>query len=1188
MFACLGKGSHIVGGELFYNCLGNNQYQITLKLYRDCNCAGANCADYGDPEYVTIFNASGGIVQQIALPKPPRDTLQPTLSNPCMVQPDVCVEQAIYTGVVTLLPLAGGYDLVYQRCCRTTALLNLAQIGGLGQGATYISHVPDPGLAACNSAPHFNSLPPMYLCANAPLSIDCSATDPDGDVLVYSLCDPYDGASANCPNPSPAGPTNCPSAPSPPYNNAAYNFPYSSTNFTNNPPNANDLTINPQTGLLSGTPNNIGIFDITVCVSEYRNGQLLSVLRRDFQFSVTQCNIPIAAIPQIGVNQGIGIFTIDCKSLKVDFVNNTYNPPPSNIPLSFHWDFGVFSSTSDTSNQTSPSFTYPDTGTYIVHLIAMKDNGNGQLCADTTETLVYVYPTFKAGFETDNVCQYVPAVFTDKTVSTSGNIAQWSWNFGDSTSSGAQNPNHTYANPGTYTVTLIDLNVLGCTDTVQHNITIYPEPLSSFYYDTPCVGSPVQFTNTSTGNTIAYLWNFGNGDTSNLQSPVYTYNSQNTYTVSLIELASDGCKDTIHQNISVHPLPVVSISNDTIICPFTSAQLQAQGGVAYLWSPAASLNDATIANPVAAPHPPNGVRYTVIVTSQFQCTNSDSIFVSFLPFPQISAGADTSVCLNQADFHNTVPLHATGGVSYVWFPSAGLSDTTIANPIASPSANTTYYVTGTDINGCKLTDSLTVFVLNPNLDIILQDSATICFGDTAFVTVANQGASSYFWNPTQYLTNPNSFNTGFYPPDSAKYILTITNYCYSKSDTISIIVWPLPQLNLSPLDSVCLGDSIQLHAQNAATYVWRYNATLSNTSIGNPYAKPVSDTKYIVSGASQYGCINKDSTFIRVYLPSYIQIFPQVPFICLGSGIHLYAAGALHYLWSPASSLSSDSIADPVASPADTTLYTVNATNMHGCKSSASIIINVQMPVIASAPSPYDICKGIPLQLHASGGSNYSWTPDQNMYNPNTDDPFETPDSTTNYVVTVSNNCFADTAVVVVNIHPLPFVDAGPDTLIYSDTYAYLHGTTYVSNYFWNPSLWIDDAFNLNTTAAPPQTMWYELFAIDAYGCENKDSVLITVEPYTLLDVPTGFSPNGDGMNDIFRILRHLNIAHLSELSVFDRWGERVFFTDNINEGWDGNYKGKPEPLGVYVWMAIGETEDGTEFVRKGNVTLIR
>ena len=118
--------------------------------------------------------------------------------------------------------------------------------------------------------------------------------------------------------------------------------------------------------------------------------------------------------------------------------------------------------------------------------------------------------------------------------------------------------------------------------------------------------------------------------------------------------------------------------------------------------------------------------------------------------------------------------------------------------------------------------------------------------------------------------------------------------------------------------------------------------------------------------------------------------------------------------------------------------------------------------------------------------------------------------------------------------------------------------------------------------------MYYELFATNQYGCLNKDSVLITVIPYTVLDIPTAFSPDGNGVNDVFRIVRHLNIGKLQEFSVWNRWGNRIFFTTNIEQGWDGRYNGEEQPLGVYVWMVTADSKDGERIVRKGNVTLVR
>ncbi len=1182
------KSYHIVGGELFYTCTGNNNYHITLKLYRNCDPNCDTCAQYGNPEYLTIFDANGSIVAQPSMTLPPVTQLPATFSSSCpnSISSFVCVQEADFVCDVPLQPTAGGYTIVYQRCCRTTDVNQLTD-----QGATYTANVPGSSVT-CNSSARFNSLPPLYICLNAPLSIDYSATDPDGDSLVYSLCDPYDGADANCPNPSPAvAGSGCPtSASSPPYTAALYNPPFSAANFTNNPSTANNLTIDPQTGLLTGTPNAAGLFDITVCVSEYRNGQLINTLRRDFQFTVTQCNIPIVTVPQVAVNHGIGVYTIGCKSLTVNFTNSSYDP--STVPLTYHWDFGVPGSTSDTSNISNPSFTYPDTGTYLTHVIVSVPGLNGGICSDTATAYVYLYPTFATAFSAPSECFDSVIQFTDQTVSTSGITNTWFWNFGDGTGSNIKNPAHTYGAPGTYTVTLINKNVMGCKDTSVHTVTVYPKPVASFTGDSSfCAGTTQAFTNTSTGSIANYFWNFGDSpaDNSTVVSPTKVYNTAGSYTVTLIDVSANGCKDTATENIVVHPLPVISTSGNVTICPYASTQLSASGGVTYLWTPATGLSDSSLANPIATPPPPNTTTYTVHVATQFLCTGSASLSVSFFPVPHASAGLDTSVCLNPISFHDSVQLQPSGGVSYQWSPAAGLDNPNIANPLAKPSINTTYTVTATDANGCTATDSMTVFVLDPALNLILQNTVSICQRDTAYATIINQGASGYNWNPSLFLTDPTAFSPGFYPPDTALYILTVTNYCYIKSDSITIVVFPIPQLGLPAVDSVCIGTPYQFNAQNAIIYHWNANSTLSDTTIANPVATPTVSTRYVVTGVNANGCINRDTALLLVYEPSTIQIYPQdTPFICQGTSAPLRAVGAYSYVWSPAASLNNANIFNPKATPLDTTQYNVVATNIHGCKSYDSLLIRVEKPLVASTQSPFVVCEGIPVQLHASGGPFFSWSPSAGLNDTTTNDPFALPDSTTFYVVKVFNDCFSDFATAEVDIHPLPVVDAGRDTTIWRDTYAELQGIASSATYFWTPSTFLENASVLNTNAAPTQTTWYYLFGVDQYGCQNKDSVLVTVIPHTELLIPTGFSPNGDGVNDEFKIVRSLNIDKLIEFDVFDRWGEKVFSTDNINLGWDGTRNGQASPLGVYVWMVIAETKDHEKITRKGNVTLVR
>jgi gliding motility-associated-like protein len=1185
-----GYASHIVGGQLYYDKLAGNNYRVTLKLYRDCFCT--NCAAFGDPEYVSIFDAGGNLVTQLGMQFPGSNELVPPINNSCMVQPSVCIEEAVYTGVVSLPPIAGGYDIVYQRCCRNAGTSNIVTPDN--NGATYVAHVPEPGALFVNSSPRFPSFPPLYICVEAPLVFDHSATDPDGDVLVYSLCDPLVGGDPTCPNPSPANTqAGCPNEPPPPpYGTIPWSFPYSATNPLNSPSNGGNLQIDPQTGILTGVPNQQGQYAVGVCVEEYRNGVLIGKTFRDFQFNVTTCNIPIANIPSFGINPitGIGIFAINCQSLTVTLNNNTYNPPPANVPLALHWDFGVASLTNDTSNLSSPTYTFPDTGTYLVTLIATKDDGVG--CADTTRAFVRVYPTFNTDFSVPDVCKDSAAIFIDLTASTASTVSQWNWLFGDGGTSSLQNPTHSYLNPGTYNVRLISQSAIGCKDTMQKQVTIHPLPIANFSATNPCVFEPVQFTNTTSGAVTAYSWAFGvPGATSTVAAPTYTYNTPGNYNVSLAVVSDKGCRDTVITPITIHPLPSTSVIADTNICPFTSITLSGDVPVAsstYTWSPATGLNDPNILNTVATPAPPATAKYVLHVVSQFGCDYYDSVSVSFFPIPLIDAGIDTSVCLNPGSFRDSVQLTATGGVSYIWTPATGLTSTTIPNPISRPAVNTTYFVTGTDVNGCVLTDSVTVFVLDPALNLIIDTLREICFKDTININVLNQGASVYIWNPTVGLSNPSIYNPDFFPSVTSLYILTVQNYCYSKSDSVTVIVHPLPVLSLNPLDSICNGESYQLNAAGASTYTWDPEPSLSATNIPDPIATPTVTTQYIVTGVDSNGCTNKDTTLLLVFYPPNITIGPDTDYVCQLTPVQLWATGGFTYSWSPTATLNNPNIADPIALPVDTTTYYVTVTNVHGCVNNDSVTINVQLPVTAIAPSPYDACEGKTVQLFAEGGFYYLWFPSTGLNSTVISNPFAVVDTNIFYSVKVSNDCFSDTAVVEVIAHPLPLVDAGNDTLIYRDTQAQLNGSTPETNYFWNPSDWLSDPYSLYTIAYPPATQWYELFAINQWGCLNKDSVLVLVEGKLVIELPTGFSPNGDGMNDVFHIIRFLNIDKLNAFVVYNRWGNVVFSTTDITQGWDGTVNAVNQPIGTYIWMVDAVSKDGEQILRKGNITLVR
>ena len=359
--------THIVGGEMNYTCLGNNEYEITLTIFRDCYNGSPN-AYFDDPASIGVFSgANNNLIQNILIPLDfmVNDTLEPTLSSECFVAPpDVCVHTTTYTTTVTLPPVAGGYILAYQRCCRNITISNI--IDPLDTGATYSIFISEEALNECNSNAKFIDWPPVFICVNEPLIFDHSAIDIDGDSLVYTLCTPLQGASPLDPMPQPPYP--------PPYQEINWiDPPYNESNMLNGGPGGEPLVINPQTGLMEALPNTIGQFVVGVCVEEYRNGVLISTTRRDFQYNVGVCSQTTSAFQTS---------TIECDDLTVNFFNQSINAD------SYFWDFGDPTTTTDVSTMMNPTYTYPDFGTYTVTLIADPNT----TCSDTLIVDITLFP----------------------------------------------------------------------------------------------------------------------------------------------------------------------------------------------------------------------------------------------------------------------------------------------------------------------------------------------------------------------------------------------------------------------------------------------------------------------------------------------------------------------------------------------------------------------------------------------------------------------------------------------------------------------------------------------------------------------------------------------------------------------------------------------------------------------------
>lgn len=742
------KASHIVGGEIHYEHLGGNQYRIVIKLYRDCL---NSFTPYPQNLHLAIYVNDTTLFQQIDIPVPPSDTIPNNINSPCLSQPlDVCVEEAVYDTIVTLPPIPGGYLIVYQLCCRNTIITN-AETSGDDVGTSYTAYIPDTALAGYNSDPYFNLFPPTIICNAFPFVFDHSATDLDGDSLVYELCELFAGGSGSNTQPDPPLP--------PPFPPLPYIPPYTYLNpMGGSPP----LAIDPVTGLLTVTPDAIGTFVVGVCVSEYRDGVLLSTHKRDFQFNITECTEVADAntAPQV----------ISCDDFTANFPSNS---TPNAV---YHWDFGVPNVDDDTSNLFSPTYTYPDTGTYTAMLIVFP----GTFCADTAIVPVVTYPGFQVGMITEDGCEGNPIQLNDSSSTVYGFIDSWTWEFGDGDSSSVQNPQHVYADAGNFEVQLIVTTNLGCIDTVQSNVDIAASPITSAYGDSIiCDLDEAQIGIDAIG-TFQWTPNYNINDIT-LANPLVAPDVTTTYYVTAT--SPNGCVSTDSVVVVVYGDITASVSSDTTVCPNEPVLLQGTGGINFSWFPSTGLSSTSDSSTTATVSQTTTYLFTTSVGS---CVDSAVVTVTVLPYPEPNIEGNYVICEG-----DSVQLSAGSLSSVVWSPQENLSNADTLTPWVSPPQTTWYYVTGEDTNSCPVVVFDSVLVTVTQNDYTVAAETTIVLGTTANIYAS--GGSSYQWLPTNGLVDPTAPSTVAAPTVTTTYTVTVgfPGGCYA-TDTVVVNVLPDP------------------------------------------------------------------------------------------------------------------------------------------------------------------------------------------------------------------------------------------------------------------------------------------------------------------------------------------------------------------------------------------------------------
>jgi len=614
--------------------------------------------------------------------------------------------------------------------------------------------------------------------------------------------------------------------------------------------------------------------------------------------------------------------------------------------------------------------------------------GSSTTCVTIQDnTILNVIPS-----NTVSVCNGNPATIS---ATPSGGVTPYTYLWSNSATTQSQNVTPTTTT--TYKVTVND--ACGQSATAQVVVNVGSVTANAGTNQIICIG---QNANLTASGGVNYSWSNG----ANTQSINVAPTSSTNYIVTVSD--NNGCTATDDVYVTVNALPPANAGPNIAICIGNSTSLNASGGNTYLWAPAQTLSNPSVANPIA--NPTVTTTYTVTVTNTNGCSATSSMILTVNPLPPANAGTNQAICIGYS-----ANLNATGGTSYVWSPPSSLNNPAIANPVATPTITTTYTVTVTNANTCSATSSM-VLTVNSLPPANAGPDNAICIYNSA--TLNASGGVNYIWSPAASLNNNNIENPTANPTVTTTYSVTVTdNSGCSATDNMVLTVNPLPNANAGLDVSMCPHETANLTATGGISYIWNPANGLNNPSIATPSAHPSVTTTYTVQVTDANGCIKTDDVIVTIY-PIPPADAGNHTAICIGDSTTLTASGGTSYLWDTNENTQSITV-----TPQITSTFTVTVTDNNTCTATDNVIVTVNPLPPASAGSDISICTGDFGTLNGSGGVTYSWSPATGLSNPNIANPLANPTSHTTYAVTVtdSNGC-SDTDDMVVSIYPSPVI----------------------------------------------------------------------------------------------------------------------------------------------------------------------
>ena len=571
-------------------------------------------------------------------------------------------------------------------------------------------------------------------------------------------------------------------------------------------------------------------------------------------------------------------------------------------------------------------------------------------------------------------------------------------------------------------------------------------------------------------------------------------------------------------------------------------------------------------------------------------TPTDSTIIQIRDYDTLTVNPGSqAICRN-----GSIQLQASGSyASYLWDTDPTLSSINIQNPVATPvNPLTSYYVTATE-GTCNARDSIRLEW--KTLEFVSKLDVN-CRGDaTGQIKVSGGGEWS---QPVEFSLDGVNWQSDstFNNLPAGNYFVSIRDGVCSESIPVSI-VQAFPDMiitGISATPATCSGlpDGTATLTVSGGNGNFSYSLDGINFQAAATLNVPGGNHNITVKDGN--GCTQTFPVVIPLNNTIVVDAGANAS-VCSGRSYLIPASSNTSTVsWTPAGSLDNAGIIQPTATPVADTWYYITATEGI-CTKTDSVLISLFPSPVADAGIDLSLCYGKTAVLNGSGGTRYQWSPTTD-FTSSSDIPSPSLKArqTQTYFLTVWDSRGCESLVpdeVMVNVTPAVKLFAGRDTIVALNQPLQLSvtevGSAGVTGYTWTPTFFLDNPSSSTPVANLPADQHYVVTGTTADGCEGKDDIFIKVYKGPEIYVPSGFTPNNDGRNDLLRAIP-AGIKELKYFSIFNRWGQVVFTTKDARVGWDGKINGREQPAGTYIWVGEAVDYKGNLITRKGTITIIR